>query len=61
MCIRDRFIGSWEGETGIPLDGVYTGKALHRLVQAWREDPAWSGQRVLFIHTGGLQGNRSWR
>ena len=55
------FIGSWEGETGIPLDGVYTGKALHRLVQAWREDPAWSGQRVLFIHTGGLQGNRSWR
>jgi 1-aminocyclopropane-1-carboxylate deaminase/D-cysteine desulfhydrase-like pyridoxal-dependent ACC family enzyme len=55
------FIGLWEGETGIPLDGVYTGKALHRLEQAWREDPDWSGRRVLFIHTGGLQGNRSWR
>jgi 1-aminocyclopropane-1-carboxylate deaminase/D-cysteine desulfhydrase-like pyridoxal-dependent ACC family enzyme len=56
-----RFIGGWEAETRIPLDGVYTGKALLRLEEAWREDPDWSGRRVLFIHTGGLQGNRSWR
>ena len=43
------------GETGVPLDGVYTGKALRRLEQAWREDPDWSGRRVLFIHTGRLR------
>ena len=55
------FIRGWEAETGIALDGVYTAKALHRLLQAWREDTDWNGRRVLFIHTGGLQGNRSWR
>jgi 1-aminocyclopropane-1-carboxylate deaminase/D-cysteine desulfhydrase-like pyridoxal-dependent ACC family enzyme len=43
------------------LDGVYTAKALNRMQQAWGEDPDWKGRRVLFIHTGGLQGNRSWR
>ena len=55
------FIRKWETETGIPLDAVYTAKALHRLQQAWREDRVWQGRRVLFIHTGGLQGTRSWR
>jgi 1-aminocyclopropane-1-carboxylate deaminase len=55
------FIADWERETGIPLDGVYTAKALMRLHRAWTENSDWRGRRILFVHTGGLQGNRSWR
>ena len=55
------FIANWERETGIPLDGVYTAKTLMRLQRAWAENSDMRGKRILFIHTGGLQGNRSWR
>ena len=55
------FIASWEAETGIEIDGVYTAKTLMRLKSAWAQDDRWRGRRVLFVHTGGLQGNRSWR
>jgi len=37
---------------GIFLDHVYTGKAANALLD-WLEKGALSGQRVLFIHTGG--------
>jgi len=41
--------------SGIVLDPVYSGKALHCLLGRMREQPeAWRGKRVLFIHTGGL-------
>lgn len=41
--------------SGIVLDPVYSGKALHCLLERMREQPeAWRGKRVLFIHTGGL-------
>jgi 1-aminocyclopropane-1-carboxylate deaminase/D-cysteine desulfhydrase-like pyridoxal-dependent ACC family enzyme len=37
------------------LDPVYSGKALHCLLERIRQEPqAWRGKRVLFIHTGGL-------
>ena len=55
----------WEGETGIPLDRVYTAKLISRLkaelVRPVAERSAWMkpGARLLVIHTGGLQGNRS--
>ena len=55
------FIASWEAETGIPLDGVYTAKTLLRLQSKLDTKDEWRGKRVLFFHTGGLQGNRSWR
>ncbi|KAL4457486.1 hypothetical protein ABPG75_012351 [Micractinium tetrahymenae] len=43
--------------TGIILDPVYTGKALHGLVSEMRANPgAWAGRKVLFVHTGGLLG-----
>lgn len=43
--------------TGVVLDPVYSGKALHGLLQHMREEPAeWQGARVLFLHTGGLLG-----
>lgn len=41
--------------TGIILDPVYSGKAIHGLMSELRKAPeAWAGRRVLFIHTGGL-------
>lgn len=44
-------------QTGIVLDPVYTGKAVHCMLHAMRQDPQhWRGRRVLFVHTGGLLG-----
>jgi 1-aminocyclopropane-1-carboxylate deaminase/D-cysteine desulfhydrase-like pyridoxal-dependent ACC family enzyme len=41
--------------SGIVLDPVYSGKALHCMLERIRAQPeAWKGKRVLFIHTGGL-------
>ncbi|KAL6784351.1 hypothetical protein ACKKBG_A05805 [Auxenochlorella protothecoides x Auxenochlorella symbiontica] len=43
--------------TGIILDPVYTGKALHGWLADVAADPAaWAQRRVLFVHTGGLLG-----
>tara|TARA_B110000285_G_scaffold201421_1_gene236056 strand:+ start:188 stop:1276 length:1089 start_codon:yes stop_codon:yes gene_type:complete len=58
---------SWEDETGLQLDALYTGKlvlALSRiLISNSPSRPRFlaSGSRILLMHTGGLQGNRSWR
>lgn len=41
--------------SGLVLDPVYSGKALHGLWQR-RRDGDLAGARVLFIHTGGLPG-----
>jgi hypothetical protein len=41
--------------SGVLLDPVYSGKALHCLLGRMRAQPeAWRGKRVLFVHTGGL-------
>ncbi|MCF5504350.1 pyridoxal-phosphate dependent enzyme [Pseudomonas syringae] len=53
------FIASSEVQSGIPLEPLYTGKArltLRDEVQAGRFEP---GTRLIFIHTGGLQGRRA--
>ena len=43
--------------TGVVLDPVYSGKALHAFMGDVEADPeAWRGRRVLFLHTGGLLG-----
>ena len=55
----------WEGQTQIPLDRVYTAKLISRLKtelarpESERHTGMRRGCRVLVIHTGGLQGNRS--
>lgn len=41
---------------GLLLDPVYTGKAMHGLISEIRKRTFTKGQRVLFIHTGGLFG-----
>ncbi|XP_024531771.1 putative D-cysteine desulfhydrase 1, mitochondrial [Selaginella moellendorffii] len=43
--------------TGVILDPVYSGKALHGMVKDMVCDAKyWTGKKVLFIHTGGLLG-----
>ena len=53
------FIAASESQSGIPLEPLYTGKALlalHDEVAAGRFSV---GTRLIFIHTGGLQGRRA--
>ncbi|MBX8567766.1 pyridoxal-phosphate dependent enzyme [Pseudomonas cichorii] len=53
------FIAASEAQSGIPLEPLYTGKALlalHHEVAAGRFIP---GTRLIFVHTGGLQGRRA--
>ncbi|GHG72984.1 1-aminocyclopropane-1-carboxylate deaminase [Alishewanella longhuensis] len=40
----------------ITLEPVYTGKALHQLLDLLTSGQLASGQRIAFFHTGGLQG-----
>jgi D-cysteine desulfhydrase len=42
--------------SGLVLDPVYTGKAMHGLRQAVERGEIARGARVLFLHTGGLPG-----
>jgi 1-aminocyclopropane-1-carboxylate deaminase len=52
------FIESTEQACGVPLEPLYTGKALLALklqIEAGRFVP---GTRLIFLHTGGLQGRR---
>lgn len=43
--------------TGVILDPVYSGKAVHAMLAEMTQHPhEWLGRRVLFIHTGGLLG-----
>jgi len=52
------FMREAEAASGVPLEPVYTGKALLALVQAVAAGRFARGQRVVFVHTGGLQGRR---
>ena len=52
------FIQYIEQEASLPLEPVYTAKALYALVDLVRQEKIEKGSRILFIHTGGLQGSR---
>ena len=41
---------------GIFLDPVYSGKAFFGMVEELKRDPGTFGERVIFIHTGGIFG-----
>lgn len=43
----------------IPLDFVYTGKMLYGIFDLVNKDHFLPGSRILAVHSGGLQGNRS--
>jgi 1-aminocyclopropane-1-carboxylate deaminase len=50
-----RFIVEMRAEHNLPLDHVYTGKALWALVEEVKRDFFPRGSTILFLHTGGLQ------
>lgn len=52
------FIDSSERQSGIALEPLYTGKALLALRQAVEAGRFAPGTRLVFVHTGGLQGRR---
>jgi 1-aminocyclopropane-1-carboxylate deaminase len=52
------FIEQTEQASGIPLEPLYTGKALLALKQQVEAGRFTIGTRLIFIHTGGLQGRR---
>ena len=55
------FMNAWYTNTNIPSDFVYTGKAFFATDHLIRAGYFPAGSRLLIIHSGGLQGNRSLR
>jgi len=53
------FMNQIFSESGIPTDFIYTGKLFYSIVRLAAEDYFPAGTRILVLHTGGLQGNRS--
>ena len=53
------FMNRFYRDTGIPSDFVYTGKLFYALMDMVRQKLFPPGSRLLVIHSGGLQGNRS--
>ena len=54
----DCFINQFEQTHKIKLEPVYTGKMLYGIYDLIRQGYFKSGQKIIAIHTGGLQGNR---
>ncbi|WP_411389070.1 1-aminocyclopropane-1-carboxylate deaminase/D-cysteine desulfhydrase [Pseudomonas sp. MPB23] len=52
------FIDTTEQACGVPLEPLYTGKALLALKQQIEAGRFAPGTRLIFVHTGGLQGRR---
>lgn len=53
------FMNDFFHETSIPTDFVYTGKLMFAIRDLLLKDFFIPGSRILAIHSGGLQGNRS--
>ncbi len=54
-----QFMNEFYRETGIPSDFVYTGKLFYAITDLVKQNYFPAGSRLLIIHSGGLQGNRS--
>lgn len=53
------FMNNFYERTGIPTDFVYTGKAFYAAFDLLSKNKFSATDRILLIHTGGLQGNAS--
>jgi 1-aminocyclopropane-1-carboxylate deaminase/D-cysteine desulfhydrase-like pyridoxal-dependent ACC family enzyme len=51
------FVNDFYTQTRVPLDVIYTGKAMFAVFDLMQSGFFTSGDTILFIHTGGLQGN----
>jgi len=56
-----RFMNEFYRDTGIPSDFVYTGKLFYAVSALIKENYFPAESKLLVIHSGGLQGNRSLR
>ncbi|MET1078416.1 MAG: pyridoxal-phosphate dependent enzyme [Pseudomonas sp.] len=54
-----QFMLDTEAQTGLPLEPLYTAKALMALRDHVRAGYFAAGSRLVFVHTGGLQGRRA--
>ena len=52
------FIAASQAQSGVPLEPLYTGKALLALREQVETGAFASGTRLIFLHSGGLQGRR---
>jgi 1-aminocyclopropane-1-carboxylate deaminase len=53
------FMNRFYHDTGIPSDFVYTGKLFYAVLDMIRQHLFPAHSRLLIVHSGGLQGNRS--
>lgn len=53
------FMNQFYKATGIPSDFVYTGKVFKAVIDLFESGSITTGDPVLVLHTGGLQGNAS--
>ncbi len=53
------YMNEFYRETGIPTDFVYTGKLAYAMNDMLQKEKLPTNSKILFIHSGGLQGNRS--
>ncbi|MFL5765419.1 MAG: 1-aminocyclopropane-1-carboxylate deaminase/D-cysteine desulfhydrase [Bacteroidia bacterium] len=56
-----KFIGVFEKKYSVPLEPVYTGKLMYGIFDLLDKGYFKPGQKILVIHTGGLQGNQGFR
>ncbi|MEQ1558076.1 MAG: pyridoxal-phosphate dependent enzyme [Methyloglobulus sp.] len=54
------FMKTFTKENFIPLEPVYTGKMLYGIFDLLTKGYFKPGQRIIAVHTGGLQGNRGY-
>jgi len=54
------FMQNFAQKNAIPLEPVYTGKMLYGLYDLIAKGTFKPGQRIIALHTGGLQGNRGY-
>ncbi|NIE73758.1 pyridoxal-phosphate dependent enzyme [Pantoea sp. Ap-967] len=54
------FIELSERQSGVPFEALYTGKALMALREQVEAGAFAPGTRLIFLHTGGLQGRRGY-
>jgi 1-aminocyclopropane-1-carboxylate deaminase len=55
------FINSIYENAQVKLDPIYTGKAFYKMVKDFESGTVKVGDKALFIHTGGLQGAKTWK
>ena len=51
-----QWVQAFSAETGLPLEPIYSGKAMWGLFRELAAGRIARGSKIIFIHTGGLQG-----